>query len=680
MAASSIATPLTDKQKRQLEKLQRRKKYSDLAIQGTNNSSIASKRSVEVLYCKQLEENKSIDNGDGSKEYFKYFVPKAPKRSPCINRGYWLRLHAIRSRLEQIADYTNKDIVVINLGCGFDPLPFQLLDEENAENRHYAKRFSFLDVDYADLIKRKTEIIKSTPELVKIIGGCFDESKSNTDGFSSAKYEVLACNLNQPESFRKLLENKRLSNRDLVKVFIAEVSLAYMKPDHADAIISLCATLPSSHFLILEQLIPQGPYEPFSKQMLKHFIKNDSPLQSVLAYQTMSSQVQRFTRLGFKFVNEGDMYQLWQSVDSDSRLRIQNIEPFDELEEFQLFSHHYIILHGANFECDFSHKFVDRPKVESLSSLNAHFTKLKYSINRKFGSAVYDAGEGNIIYFGGCDPCRVNDIQRVDPQTGEKIEINCMNSPSARMCHTVVAYPHGGKLFLLGGRKGPIQGFSDTWLFDYESKQWEQGPDLPETRFRHCAKFISEDQILLFGGNTRGAQFLIFEPASRRFKNCKFEGAKMLESPLISASMDYNIECNKGVIIGGSHDGTHVSNTLFVFSCRGKEISILKEFSHPLLQRYGSKVTFLNDREILIAGGTSSDRLFGRHNVIILVNIETEDIKEVPIAPEIWEHYPLFLVGFELLLLPNNEILIIGGGATCYGFGSVWNQGFQIKL
>jgi len=51
--------------------------------------------------------------------FFRYFVKKPQRRSPLINRGYWLRMKAvdqvIRCFLEQSS---NKHKIIINLGCG----------------------------------------------------------------------------------------------------------------------------------------------------------------------------------------------------------------------------------------------------------------------------------------------------------------------------------------------------------------------------------------------------------------------------------------------------------------------------------------------------------------------------------------------------------------------------------
>lgn len=73
----------------------------------TNNSSIASKRSVEMIYYPQPH-------------FFRYFVKKPQRRSPIINRGYWLRMYAMEETVRQFMDKApvDKPKFVLNLGCG----------------------------------------------------------------------------------------------------------------------------------------------------------------------------------------------------------------------------------------------------------------------------------------------------------------------------------------------------------------------------------------------------------------------------------------------------------------------------------------------------------------------------------------------------------------------------------
>lgn len=72
----------------------------------TNNSSIVSKRSVELLYYPKPH-------------FFRYFAKKPQRRSPLINRGYWLRMYAIAETVRRFLEEPSDNLkCVLNFGCG----------------------------------------------------------------------------------------------------------------------------------------------------------------------------------------------------------------------------------------------------------------------------------------------------------------------------------------------------------------------------------------------------------------------------------------------------------------------------------------------------------------------------------------------------------------------------------
>lgn len=83
-----------------------RKAKTDASVMDTNNSSIVSKRSVERLYYQEPH-------------FYRHFVKKPQTRAPLINRGYWLRMHAVEQVIKQFLDEpSEKKKIVLNLGCG----------------------------------------------------------------------------------------------------------------------------------------------------------------------------------------------------------------------------------------------------------------------------------------------------------------------------------------------------------------------------------------------------------------------------------------------------------------------------------------------------------------------------------------------------------------------------------
>lgn len=73
----------------------------------TNDSSIVSKRSVSKLYF------------PNEPDFYEPVTAKFVRRNPLINRGYWLRMHAIEKVvLRFLSDDNGKPKIVVNLGCG----------------------------------------------------------------------------------------------------------------------------------------------------------------------------------------------------------------------------------------------------------------------------------------------------------------------------------------------------------------------------------------------------------------------------------------------------------------------------------------------------------------------------------------------------------------------------------
>jgi tRNA wybutosine-synthesizing protein 4 len=75
--------------------------------QQTNDSSIVSKRCVCKLYMPD------------EPDFYAPFTTKFVRRNPLINRGYWLRMHAIEQVVRRFLEEDNgRSKVVVNLGCG----------------------------------------------------------------------------------------------------------------------------------------------------------------------------------------------------------------------------------------------------------------------------------------------------------------------------------------------------------------------------------------------------------------------------------------------------------------------------------------------------------------------------------------------------------------------------------
>ena len=87
---------------------------NDQAVQGTNDSSILSKISASEL-------------GYFEDDCLKYFATKIVRRSPLVNRGYYIRAKLIDFMIKEFLSNTNAvKNQILNLGAGFDSSFFRL--------------------------------------------------------------------------------------------------------------------------------------------------------------------------------------------------------------------------------------------------------------------------------------------------------------------------------------------------------------------------------------------------------------------------------------------------------------------------------------------------------------------------------------------------------------------------
>ena len=105
----------------------------------------------------------------------------------------------------------------MNLGCGYDPLPFVFLSNSSDA--------IFVDVDFPDLIRHKAQIIRETPALAEVV----DVNHAETgDEIRSQNYYAVGCDLSDLSKFDAVLRGIAPDLDDIPILFISEVAITYM--------------------------------------------------------------------------------------------------------------------------------------------------------------------------------------------------------------------------------------------------------------------------------------------------------------------------------------------------------------------------------------------------------------------------------------------------------------------
>lgn len=120
-----------------------------------------------------------------------------------------------------------------------DPLPFQWL----ARFPELCRNVRFVDVDYGALMLTKKDIIEATPQLRDLLR----VQTAPQDGYTvldADEYRAIGCDLRDIPGLNKSVKSL-VNNEDCLVLCIAEVSITYMNPDAADALIEWAVTLSS---------------------------------------------------------------------------------------------------------------------------------------------------------------------------------------------------------------------------------------------------------------------------------------------------------------------------------------------------------------------------------------------------------------------------------------------------
>ncbi|KAF1993161.1 leucine carboxyl methyltransferase 2 [Amniculicola lignicola CBS 123094] len=661
---------------------------TDDSIMGTNDSSIVSKRSVSKLYL------------PSDPDFYEPFVQKFVRRNPLINRGYWLRMHAIEQVVKRfLQEPSGKSKVVVNLGCGYDPLPFQFW------HRHpsLSKDATFVDVDYPQLIGRKRDRILTNNVLRDALIETNLRPAALPVFLRSNRYLALGCDLRELELLEKLLKAE-FDDATCSILFVAEVSLTYMPQTDSDALIQWAGTLQDARFCLLEQYLPQGSDHPFAQTMLKHFEKLQTPIHAVKTYPLLRQQGVRFLEAGWSSLPLArNLWDLWSDNDftpPELRHHLDTVEPFDEWEEFALFAGHYFLLVASTHKTALPGAVNPQtPEEESTDAENAlapsivitrHPSAAGTSLQpRRFGAA-FALDPDCIAYNGGQGPQQRLESTDLLSRGDARACIQPGPSPQARICHSITSL-NSSEALLVGGRKSPSQALADCWLMSNNSG-WQPVQDLAPARFRHCSVQVTVPisasetvGVLVFGGKSSSGAVLddwcLWTP-NHGWQKISQDGPRPAGrfGATICTIRD---EKSRGLLVGGMDAyGTVVADYVWEwqvaatpdlrlhFTDRTRDVNAVPaEVSYS---RMGAQLLHFGNQLLLLGGVAGKDIGDLASNSLLIspgttINIQRPDVS---VSDASW---PL-LVGTGAVAVSDGEIIVAGGGAVCFSMGSFWNQ------
>lgn len=603
-----------------------------------------------------------------------------------------------------------------------DPLPFQWL----ARDPELCANTKFIDVDYELLMETKRKIVRETPKMRDLLHPFNSDATGNDPSvlIDSEEYAAVGCDLRNIPRLERLLRNVVDIDNCLV-LCVAEVSITYMQTQAADALISWSSSLsPDVSFCLLEQCSPDQMDNPFTMTMLKHFAKLGTPLRSVLEYPGEHTQKLRFRQAGYTKIEYSNLWELWSDprfLSPSQRIALDQVEPFDEWEEFALFASHYclVVAHNrdeallterpilrrdsnASMASDISAR-TPSPHRPSKEWFGLGYTKEPGDLSqRHHGSAYMIPDQDAIGVHGGIGPrSRLSTTAVVRPRHyKDGPPIVPPPDIAARCCHTITPLDTGQN-FLVGGRASPSSVYKDCWL--QTGSVWERVHDLPEPRYRHRVVPVvlpnQQSGAICLGGKIDpcnvATDVLLWEP-DKGWRTLRTHGPDPV--PRFGA-LFMRIGYNHGLLFGGlRQDGVVCqgfwrwklmirNNELVHISFRTSTAVDASVGAWSCFPRFGASYSIQRDEVLMIGGISKSGCLPKPYEILSIIGCfsnykDTEHelpLRVQAVNPSRSPDCPRpFLVGHSTHRTRSGNAITIGGGATCFSFGNYFNTGVWV--
>ncbi|KAI8928640.1 S-adenosyl-L-methionine-dependent methyltransferase [Entophlyctis helioformis] len=207
----------------------------------------------------------------------------------------------------------------------------------------------YFELDFPQITSSKAKRIVQSPPLAAHVGS-YRIARGGTD-LVSPSYVLVAADLRELVASGGSGGNGGYGyDPTAPTLFIAECVLVYLDPQIAEGVLRAAAESEAGvtgdrFFVTYEQV---GPHDAFGRTMVANLRARGIELRGLEATPTLDAQVQRYLRTGWTLGRAVDLHTAWQRhLPDEEKLRVAQLEMFDEIEEWVLLSQHYCISWAA---------------------------------------------------------------------------------------------------------------------------------------------------------------------------------------------------------------------------------------------------------------------------------------------------------------------------------------------
>ena len=256
---------------------------------------------------------------------------------PMINRGTWARVLSFRQVILRFVSLFPK-VNIVSLGAGYDSTYFWL------KSQKLVTEIDYIEVDFADVIKRKTHVILHTEGMRNLVDPSF-----STENTMTPDYKLISGDVRDSELLTQKMSEV---NKTLPTLVLTECLLVYMSSGDTNSILNwLSETFSSLAVLNYEMINPQ---DKFGEMMLENLEARGCSLLGIHDCPTTQSQIDRMHKVlardGFEVKAECLPMNIVYNEKLNSageKTRIEKLEMLDEIEEWDLLQSHYCMSLGV---------------------------------------------------------------------------------------------------------------------------------------------------------------------------------------------------------------------------------------------------------------------------------------------------------------------------------------------
>ncbi|XP_066138317.1 leucine carboxyl methyltransferase 1 [Euwallacea fornicatus] len=277
----------------------------------------------------------AVQLGYWTDNYIHYFVKQIERRAPEINRGYFARIKGVDNFIQKFINRVGSNAQIVNFGAGFDTLYWRLKDEGTVIS-------SYIELDFPAVTSKKCYMIKKNKPLLDRIYEQDGEVKFSSTDMHSGNYHCMGVNLRNISQLKEKLQQAEIKF-DKPTLFIAECVLVYIESEWVNRLLQwISSTFAVGLFINYEMC---NMNDTFGHVMLGNLRARGCTLAGIEHCKNLDTQKNRFTDNGWLGSKAWDMVEVYQSIETSDRTRIEKIEFLDEQELLiQLFQHYCICI------------------------------------------------------------------------------------------------------------------------------------------------------------------------------------------------------------------------------------------------------------------------------------------------------------------------------------------------